>query len=255
MATTQDQGLEQKLDKLELENGASPATATEPKTTSSSITALLEEKPSGALKTPIAEPVQSAKPDAAPQLTSDQNAKYEALLDAVKSWTEVPSTQEKGGPITESEVMWLTRECLLRYLRATKWNTAEAAKRLLGTLTWRREYGVEDLTGDYISPENETGKQIILGFDIAARPCQYLNPGRQNTDVSPRQVQHLVFMVERVIDLMVPGQETLSLLINFKSSKSRSNTAPGIGQGREVLNILQTHYPERLGRALIINGK
>jgi len=114
---------------------------------------------------------------------------------------------------------------------------------------------VDALTGDHISPENETGKQIILGFDIAARPCLYLNPGRQNTSASPRQVQHLVFMLERVISMSGPGQETLALLINFKTSKSRSNTAPGIGQGREVLNILQTHYPERLGRALIINGE
>lgn len=175
------------------------------------------------------------------------------MLETAKSWKEVPSSAGKGGPIAEDEIMWLSRECLLRYLRATKWNTAEAAKRVLGTLTWRREYGVDGFTGDFISPENETGKQIILGYDVNARPCQYLNPGRQNTEVSPRQVQHLVFMVERVIELMVPGQETLALLINFKSSKSRTSTSPGIGQGREVLNILQTHYPERLGRALIIN--
>lgn len=93
-----------------------------------------------------------------------------------------------------------------------------------------------------------------MGYDNNGRPCHYLNPGRQNTNASPRQVQHLVFMLERVIEVGIPGQEALALLINFKTSKSRSYTAPGIGQGREVLNILQTHYPERLGRALIING-
>lgn len=221
----------------------------------SSVAASLREKESRPLKTPFVDPVDSAIPSSTTKLTSDQENKYDALLETVKSWKEIPSTSGKAGPVTEDEIMWLTRECLLRYLRATKWVTAEAAKRLLGTLTWRRDYGVGDLTGDYISPENETGKQIICGFDIEARPCLYLNPGRQNTEPGPRQVQHLVFMVERVVNLMIPGQETLALLINFKSSKSRSNTAPGIGQGREVLNILQTHYPERLGRALIINGK
>lgn len=226
-----------------------------PSTSQSSQAASLREKKEDALKVPIADPVESAKPASAPPLTADQQSKYETLLQTVKSWKEVPSTQGKGGPITEDEIMWLTRECLLRYLRATKWSTAEAAKRILGTLTWRREYGVEDLTPEHISPENETGKQIILGYDTASRPCQYLNPGRQNTEPSPKQVQHLVFMVERVIDIMKPGQETLALLINFKSSKTRSNTSPPLSQGREVLNILQTHYPERLGRALIINGK
>jgi hypothetical protein len=227
-----------------------------PSTSQSSKTASLQEKKDEPLKTPIADPVESALPTVQePKLTTEQQSKYDSLLETVKSWKEVPSTQGKGGPVAEDEIMWLTRECLLRYLRATKWHTTEAAKRVLGTLTWRREYGIESLTPEHISPENETGKQIILGFDVAGRPCQYLNPGRQNTEPTPRQIQHLVFMLERVIDIMKPGQETLALLINFKSSKSRSNTSPPLSQGREVLNILQTHYPERLGKALIINGK
>jgi hypothetical protein len=225
-----------------------------PSTQTSSVAASLREKPPGPVKTPIIDPVESAKPVPTPALTAEHEKKYEEVLDAVKSWKEVPSAKGKAGPLTDNEIMWLTRECILRYLRATKWSTADAVKRLLGTLTWRRDYGVEELTGDHISPENETGKQIILGYDNAARPCLYLNPGRQNTEPSPRQVQHLVFMVESVIEFMVPGQENLALLINFKASKSRTNTAPGIGQGREVLNILQTHYPERLGRAYLINS-
>ena len=244
----QNAALEQKLEELKIEGSANGASETP------SVAASLREPAPGILKTPIVDPLPTSTPEPAAELTSEQQTKYEALLETVKAWTEFPSTTGKEGPISDAERFWLTRECLLRYLRATKWNTADASKRLLGTLTWRREYGVHELTGDHISPENETGKQIILGFDIAARPCLYLNPGRQNTSASPRQVQHLVFMLERVIEMSGAGQETLALLINFKTSKSRSNTAPGIGQGREVLNILQTHYPERLGRALIING-
>jgi hypothetical protein len=226
-----------------------------PSAAPSSEAASLREKRQEPLKTPIADPVESAIPPPEPELTAEQQSKYDLLLQIAKSWKEIPSTKGMGGDITENEIMWLTRECLLRYLRATKWSTTEATKRLLDTLTWRREYGVESLTGDYISPESETGKQMILGYDIAARPCQYLNPGRQNTEASPKQVQHMVFMLERVIDLMRPGQETLALLINFKASKTRTHTAPPLSQGREVLNILQTHYPERLGKALIINGR
>jgi hypothetical protein len=251
------ESVEKKLADIDLgdESQLKPPPASELQTESSSVAASLREKPPGPLKTPIVDPVESAKPVPAPTVTADQEKKYEEVLDGVKSWKEIPSTKGKDGPITDNEIMWLTRECILRYLRATKWSTAEAQMRLLGTLTWRRDYGVEQLTGDHISPENETGKQIILGYDNAARPCLYLNPGRQNTETGPRQVQHLVFMVESVIEFMVPGQETLALLINFKASKGRSNTGPPIGQGREVLNILQTHYPERLGRAYIINSR
>jgi hypothetical protein len=217
------------------------------------VDASVPEKASGPLKVPLAFPTPGSRPKERPALTADQQQKYDWLLERVKAWPEVPSTKGKAGPLTDSEKFWLTRECLLRYLRATKWHEKDAEKRLLETLAWRREYGVEELTADHISPENETGKQIILGYDKEARVCHYLNPGRQNTEPSPRQVQHLVYMVERVLDIMPPGQETLALLINFKQSKNRSNTAPGIGQAREVLHILQHHYPERLGRALIIN--
>jgi hypothetical protein len=226
-----------------------------PSTEPPSSAASLSEKPTGALKTLIVDPVGHAEPEARPNLTPKQQAIYDTLLAAVKEWKEIPSSTGKAGPIVDEEVMWLTRECLLRYLRATKWSINEASKRLLVTLSWRRDYGVTNLAnGMLVSPENETGKQLLLGYDNAARPCIYLSPGRQNTQPSPRQVQHLVFTIERAIELMIPGQETLALLINFKQSKNRSNTAPGISQGREVLNILQTHYPERLGRACIING-
>ncbi|TLS24785.1 hypothetical protein PpBr36_08435 [Pyricularia pennisetigena] len=207
----------------------------------------------GILKTPISAPVEGCSPPAKDPLTKEQETKYEWLLEQVKKWTEVPSTKGKGGPLTDAERMWLTRECLLRYLRATKWNEKDAEKRLRETLTWRREFGVADLTWDHISPEQETGKQVILGFDKEGRVCHYLCPGRQNTQASHRQVEHLVFMLERVLDLLPAQREKLVLLINFKQGKNRSYTAPSIGQAREVLNILQTHYPERLGRALIVN--
>ncbi|KAI9760882.1 MAG: DNA-directed DNA polymerase alpha subunit pol12 [Chaenotheca gracillima] len=213
-----------------------------------------QEKSSSPATTPFAEPTPASNSDPVPQLTAEQQAKYQDLLNTVHSWTSIPNTSAKNAPtapITDEEKMWLTRECLLRYLRAVKWNAAEAPKRLLATMTWRREYGVDKLTAEHIAPENETGKQVILGYDLKARPCLYLIPSRQNTKKSDRQVQHLVFMVERVIELMVPGQESLSLLINFKDSNS--GEIPSVGQGRQVLNILQSHYPERLGRAYVIN--
>ncbi|KAL2163004.1 hypothetical protein VTH06DRAFT_6840 [Thermothelomyces fergusii] len=213
----------------------------------------VHEKSAGPLKVPLPFPTPQSRPKERPALTAEQQQKYDWLLRQVKGWTDVPSAKGKAGPLTDGERFWLTRECLLRYLRATKWHEREAEKRLLETVAWRREYGVEELTAEHISPENETGKQVILGYDREARVCHYLNPGRQNTEPSPRQVQHLVYMLERVIDIMPPGQETLALLINFKQSKSRANTSPSLAMAREVLHILQHHYPERLGRALIIN--
>lgn len=207
------------------------------------------------LKTPLEAPTADSKPAARAELSPEQRDKYGAVLERARGFGEVRCDKhpERSGPLSEAERAWLTRECLLRYLRATWWSVDKAARRLLATLGWRRDYGLDGFRAGYISPEQETGKQVIVGFDRLARPCQYLNPGWQNTDASPRQMHHLFYMVERVMDVMPPGVETLSLLINFKPSAQWQNTSVPVATAREVLHVLQNHYPERLGKALIIN--
>ena len=210
----------------------------------------------GLIEKPFARPLDHVVPTARPTLTADQEKKYNDLLKRVSAWPKIPTKQAKGStesPLTDRERMFLTRDCLQRYLRATTWNVVQAETRLKATLVWRRDYGVEELTAEYIGIENETGKQLILGYDVAARPCHYMNPSKQNTPRTDRQIEHLVYMLEREIDLMVPGQETLALLINFADTKSGQGAS--LGQGKQTLNILQNHYPERLGRALVTNSE
>lgn len=209
---------------------------------------------------PFTKPSESSKLPEPVLLTDSQKSQYDTVLEFLQNLTDVPTT-EKGGervPITEAEKMFLTKECILRYLRATKWKVEDAKKRLEMSLGWRREFGVDpdtSLSPDIVSIENETGKQVILGYDNDCRPCLYLKPGRQNTKPSHRQVQHLVFMLERVIDFMPSGQDQLALLIDFKPTdvSKVGGKLPSVSTGREVLHILQTHYPERLGKALLTN--
>lgn len=219
--------------------------------------ALTAPAPAPAVKAPFPHPLPQCKPATPAALTADQEKKYQELLESVKKWEKVPKSTDKKPeeePLSDDERMWLTKECLLRYLRAVKWASAAAAeKRLLDTVIWRREYGTNTFTADYISPENETGKLIILGYDNDGRPCLYMDPSKQNTEKSDRQVHNLVFMLEKAIDLMPAGVESIALLINFKNSTSAKN--PSLGQGKQVLNILQGQYPERNGKSLISERK
>lgn len=213
------------------------------------------QEQAGPQKTPFPSALPVCKPIPPAALTKEQQEKYDSLLATATAWNELPITSAKGSPaspVTDAERMWLTEECLLRYLRATKWIVAQAVSRLQSTLVWRREYGLP-FTPEHISPEQETGKQLIIGFDNNARPCHYLRPSKQNTKTSERQVQHLVFMLERVIQLMGPGQEALALVITYK--ESGPGGGPSFATGKKVLNILQNHYPERLGKALILDCK
>lgn len=220
---------------------------------------------------PFSHPAPECKINPELTLDSEQVEKYETLLahfshTDFKAAVSEENHKHKGTaqytPLSEAEKAWLTRECFLRFLRATKWNVKDAILRIELTLAWRREFGVAGnfdadnaVNGTLCSPENETGKEVILGFDNDSRPCLYLKPGRQNTKTSQRQVQHLVYMLEKVIDYMPSGQDSLALLIDFKESPvgMQSNKIPPVGIGRQVLHILQTHYPERLGKALLTN--
>lgn len=219
---------------------------------------------------PFEQPINPIKPPVF-DLTDEQEAKYKLVLEHFQTYIklDIPVNDTHNAPtfpITDAEKAWLTKECFLRYLRASKWKTDVATKRIEETLIWRRTFGVVEIPGhtdpknrvtaDLVEPENTTGKNLIIGYDNDNRPCLYLRNGYQNTSASIRQVQHLVFMLERVIQYMPPGQDTLALLIDFKAAPATMNLSskfPSLSISKQVLHILQNHYPERLGRGLFTN--
>jgi hypothetical protein len=58
------------------------------------------------------------------------------------AWTE---------SLTELEQFWLTEEKILMFLRATKGDEQAAKKRIEATFAWRREFGIDSFTPEYIS--------------------------------------------------------------------------------------------------------
>lgn len=47
------------------------------------------------------------------------------------------------------------------------------------------------------------------------------------------------------------GQDSLVIVVDYKETTLRTN--PSVGTAGKVLHILQSHYPERLGRAIVVN--
>ncbi|KAI5119418.1 hypothetical protein M0805_009869 [Coniferiporia weirii] len=186
----------------------------------------------------------------ATELSHEQESKHKEILTHFDS-DDYRIPGEEKAELMDEEKMWLSNDCILRYLRASKWAVSTAKKRLEDTLKWRRKYGFYDggFSAEQVEPEAVTGKEVLFGFDTKGRPAFYMIPSRQNTTESPRQLQYAVWMLERCIDLMGPGVESLDLLINF-ADKAKN---PSLGTARQMLHIIQAHYPERLGLALIIN--
>ncbi|KAH9442502.1 hypothetical protein Pst134EB_028753 [Puccinia striiformis f. sp. tritici] len=209
-------------------------------------------------------------------LTNQQTSTYEFIVNALNSpdfelptpalptshHTTVQEDPPEGSSshstkkLTEAEKCYCSREAILRVCRATKWDQNRALKRLVDTLVWRREFQVDQIDYRELSHEAETGKHFTLGYDNHQRPILYLFPYRQNTKPSIDQIKLLVWYLERTIDLMPPGVETLTLIIDFgdaEKSRNSSSQPTSISVAKEVLKILQTYYCERLAQAICIN--
>jgi hypothetical protein len=108
-------------------------------------------------KLPFAQPAAASTISPSRELTASELAKYDLVLEHLKSITTLPTSSAKKNnetaPLSELEQYFLSKECILRYLRATKWNVNEAKKRLEGTIIWRREYGTDTLTAELVEPE------------------------------------------------------------------------------------------------------
>ncbi|KAI0250225.1 CRAL-TRIO domain-containing protein [Lactifluus subvellereus] len=202
--------------------------------------------PLGLSKKPAA--AVAAGADKPPRTPAQAEMHEEVLLHFQNDAYRIPGVQ--NGKLLEEEKFWLSNDCLLRYLRATKWGSAKAAiGRLEGTLKWRREFGMYNLTAEQVEPEAVTGKEFVFGYDTHRRPALYMVPSRQNTEESPRQLQFAFWMLERALDLTGPGVESIVLMINFADKGKNSS----FSMAKQVLDILQMHYPERLGASLILN--
>ncbi|KAI6042523.1 CRAL TRIO domain-containing protein [Pisolithus marmoratus] len=180
-----------------------------------------------------------------PELTGTAKSEYDRVLAhfADPEYCLPGTSPEKPSKLTEEECMWLSYECILRYIRAAKHDVAVAIKRIEDTLKWRRDFGIYDiLTAELIEPEAVTGKEFVFGYDTRGRPAFYMCPSKQNTEDGPRQIQFVVWLLERSIELMGPGVETIVFMIDY--ADKAKNTS--ISTSRSVLNIVQSHYPERL---------
>ncbi|WFD01963.1 4-nitrophenylphosphatase [Malassezia obtusa] len=215
-----------------------------------------KEEPKGPRTTDvILVPPADCRPAAPPTLKPGDEEKLQEIVQHVAQHRQAHPCDPSYAPFEET---WLRdRNVYHRYLRATRGDVKSSKRRIIvralrltqDTLEWRREFKPELIPPDEVAPEAETGKHVLTGFDKEGRPILYLRPGRENTKTSPRQIRYMVWSLERGIDLMPPGQETLTIVVDFNGANL--STMPSLSTARHVAHILQTHYVERLGRAFV----
>ncbi|KXS15276.1 CRAL/TRIO domain-containing protein [Gonapodya prolifera JEL478] len=203
-------------------------------------------------------PFVSPPPDVSFRLPSDPasglTSTQESMLVGLRERKDELLSSAPDPKQRELDERWLSDHCLLRYLRAVKWESVDAAtKRLKDTLQWRREFKPDQIPLDEVEPEAVTGKLYINGFDNEGRPVVVMKPGLQNTTTWDRQLQYTYLTVEAACQACVAPQETICLIIDFEGIGIFSGNKTPMNVSRRFLNVLQSHYPERLGHATFVN--
>uniref|UniRef100_A0A7N1A2C7 CRAL-TRIO domain-containing protein n=1 Tax=Kalanchoe fedtschenkoi TaxID=63787 RepID=A0A7N1A2C7_KALFE len=138
-----------------------------------------------------------------------------------------------------------------RYLRARNWNIKKAAAMLKDSMKWRLEYKPEEIRWEDVAHEGETGKVYRSKyFDKYGRPVLVMRPSRQNSKSAKGQIKHLVYCMENAIMNLPQDQEQMAWLIDF-DGYNLSHVSMNLT--RKTAIVLQGHYPERLGVAILYN--
>ncbi|KAJ3020061.1 UNVERIFIED_CONTAM: hypothetical protein HDU68_010359 [Siphonaria sp. JEL0065] len=185
---------------------------------------------------------------------NELNAEQTALVHVFRS-IHVPSiiAALTGTPCSdENESEFLSDECLVRYLRATKWTLDESVVRLHDTLQWRREYRPLEVDEDAMKAICSVGGQYLNGFDKNGHPIIF-NVARLGSSVKnyDDSVRFSIYLLEKAIQSMPRGISRVCLLTEY-SGANMFNGYP-ITVTMKYLDILSKHYPERSAVNIIVN--
>ncbi|KAG9289869.1 hypothetical protein G9A89_015449 [Geosiphon pyriformis] len=160
--------------------------------------------------------------------------------------------------------------CLLRFLRARKFDLNKAKKMFLDCEKWRKEFGVDELVKTFDYTERDEVMKYYPRYyhktDKQGRPIYIEEIGKvdikalyQITTLE-RQIQNLVVEYEKLANVRVhacskkAGKliETSCTILDLKgvSLRSFSNVLSFV---KQASNIGQNYYPERMGKFYIIN--
>ncbi|KAL5208154.1 hypothetical protein ABZP36_032589 [Zizania latifolia] len=156
------------------------------------------------------------------------------------------------GQISGKEALYCSDASIARYLVARNWDVKKATKMLKKTFEWRSAYKPDEIRWDEIADEAVTGKIYRTDyFDKSGRSILIMRPSCQNTKKAKGQVKYLVYCMENAILNLPHGQDQMVWLIDF-AGFSLSNIS--IKVTKWTAEVLQGHYPERLGVAILYNA-
>jgi len=146
-----------------------------------------------------------------------------------------------------------TRQRLVRWLDAARFDVEDAFNRLHDHAAWWKAYGLDNFSSD---DEFDTcGPLSACGEDRQGKPTMVARPGMhlpENKEDSLRAARRCVYTMQRGIERLSPQQGSSLILIFDCQGVQRRNC--DLTFARELIPIFDKQFPGRLERVLIINN-
>jgi hypothetical protein len=139
---------------------------------------------------------------------------------------------------------------LLRYLVARDWKVSKSIKMLTATMEWRKDNQAKKCFRCVTDPNAHMME--FVGWDNFHRPVMY-SSHRWSLDRAnvPQSVDHVLESYQHAEKLLPVGVDKWVVTVDFVTyshwTDGRSKS------GKEVINMLQDHFPERLGMQILID--
>jgi len=145
---------------------------------------------------------------------------------------------------------------LLKFLRARKFDVNAAYEMLVSTLIFRTSFqgrGVDAITVQSVPNEIRQEKTFFRGYDRDNRPVCIMkvrNHDPSKTDFLESQ-RFTIWLMEYGRTLVRPPVETVTIIFDMTGAGMRNVDMKSV---QFLVQSLQNHYPESLGKVLIYNS-
>jgi hypothetical protein len=141
----------------------------------------------------------------------------------------------------------------IRFLRGQKENVDNAVKALLATAEFRKETRADSLTVDDCRAYHDRRVTFIDGFDKEQLPvlnCLCHRHSPQERDIEEVK-NFIIYVIDKALKMSKPDVEKLAIIFDLTQFSMK---IMDFECTKVFVTILQTHYPEILGQAYIVNA-
>ena len=152
-----------------------------------------------------------------------------------------------------AELSFAADEMVVRFLRARDLDVSRATEMLMAHQPWREQWKPETITIADLPNSMPSGCWRFAGYDRRGRPVTSIrtslwDPSQYSLE---EYVRYIAFFAERATHLYPPGVSQSVYVFDLRGWKL--SHAAYFSYIRQLVELNQTHNPERLGAAFLVN--